>query len=68
MYNVIDKIMMYFEEHQLERYIPWNRRSCKYCLYPLSEKYMLVYDEKGRERNSYCCNVCYELRENQPTA
>lgn len=44
-----------------DRFIPWKRRKCKYCGYPLAEKYKFVATASGREKKIYCCNICCGL-------
>lgn len=62
--NLIKAAKRYCEEHQLERFAPWNIRECVYCLYPLSEKVRFKKTPSGKAKKEYCCNICYEIREN----
>ena len=64
MTNPIESAKRYYEEHQLERFVPWEKRVCEYCLYPLSEKFRFTKNASGKIKNIYCCNICYRLREN----
>ena len=64
MKNPIEAVKLYYEEHQLERFVPWKKRVCEHCRYPLSEKFRFRKDSRGKIKKSYCCNICYRLREN----
>lgn len=52
-------------DKEWDRFIPWRRRKCKHCGYPLSEKYMYETTASLKKKKVYCCNVCYEFREKQ---
>jgi len=65
---MFEKIRTYWNEHDMDRFVPWKRRVCEYCGYPLSEKVMDKMTASGRKRKSYCCSICYELRENNVIA
>lgn len=65
MSKLVDAVKRYYEEHQLERFVPWKRRVCEYCKYPLSEKVREKTLPSGKKKQVYCCNLCYELKENR---
>lgn len=49
-------------DKEWDRFIPWKKRRCIHCKYPLSEKMRWVETTTGIKKE-YCCNICYTLRE-----
>lgn len=53
----------WFEPKEWERFIPWLKRECCHCLYPLSEHVRYTTASNGKRKKEYCCDICYVLRE-----
>lgn len=60
---MFENIKTYWNEHDMDRFVPWKRRVCEHCGYPLSEKQIIGFTASGKTKPIYCCNICYELKE-----